>query len=178
MSQPTMSQPTMSKSLSKPVQTVIAVGLGLLLAACGSNPKERGLSGGAIGAGTGAVIGAVTGLSVLQGVAIGAGIGAVTGAVTSQDQINLGSLNSGSGSGARNSAANTTAPSGVTLAASPLVEDVQAALGRAGYDPGPADGVAGPRTSRAITAYQRDNGLTADGEPSAVLLQHLLSRKT
>jgi len=162
---------------------LIAFTLTLGLAACGTNPKERGLSGGAIGAGTGAVVGAVTGLSVLQGAAIGAGVGAVVGAVTDNSQINLGSLHSGSGSGSGQAAApyktsSQASKSGVTLAASPLVEDVQAALGRAGYDAGPADGIAGPRTANAITAYQRDNGLPADGQASAALLQHLLSRRT
>ncbi len=160
---------------------LIAFTLTLGLAACGTNPKERGLSGGAIGAGTGAVVGAVTGLSVLQGAAIGAGVGAVVGAVTDNSQINLGSLHSGSGSGqaaAPYKTSSQASKSGVTLAASPLVEDVQAALGRAGYDAGPADGIAGPRTANAITAYQRDNGLPADGQASAALLQHLLSRRT
>lgn len=164
---------------------LIAFTLTLGLAACGTNPKERGLSGGAIGAGTGAVVGAVTGLSVLQGAAIGAGVGAVVGAVTDNSQINLGSLHSGSGSGSGSGQAaapyktsSQASKSGVTLAASPLVEDVQAALGRAGYDAGPADGIAGPRTANAITAYQRDNGLPADGQASAALLQHLLSRRT
>ncbi len=159
---------------------LMVVSLTLAVAACGSNPKERGLSGGAIGAGTGAVIGAVTGMTVLQGVAIGAGVGAVVGAVTNKDQINLGSLSSGSGnagSTAHKTASNAP-PARATLAASPLVEDVQAALGRAGYNAGPADGLAGPRTTTAITAYQRDNGLATDGQPSAELLQHLLSRKT
>ncbi len=167
----------MSKSS---VRFLMVTSLALGVAGCGANPKERGLSGGAIGAGTGAVVGAVTGLSVLQGAAIGAGVGAVVGAVTNKDQINFGSLSSGSGnagSSAHKTAANA-APPRATLAASPLVEDVQAALGRAGYNAGPADGLAGPRTTAAITAYQRDNGLPADGAPSAELLQHLLSRKT
>ena len=160
---------------------LMALTLSLALAACGSNPKERGLSGGAIGAGAGAVVGAVTGLTVLQGVAIGAGVGAVVGAVTDNSQINLGSLHSGSGSGQAAAPYKTSSKasnSGATLAASPLVEDVQFALGRVGYDAGPADGIAGPRTANAITAYQRDNGLPTDGQASAALLQHLLSRKT
>ncbi len=162
------------------LRLLMVASLGLTVAACGTNPKQRGLSGGAIGAGTGAVVGAVTGLSVLQGVAIGAGVGAVVGAVTDNSQINLGSLGSGSqksGSSAHQASNNSGTPR-ATLAASPLVEDVQAALGRAGYNAGPADGLAGPRTTKAITAYQRDNGLATDGEPSAELLQHLLSRKT
>ncbi len=165
--------------LKSGAKIILATALSLSVAACGSNPKERGLSGGAIGAGAGAVVGAVTGMSVLTGVAIGAGVGAVTGAVTSKDQINLGSLDGGSGGGGSSAhrASANSAPR-ATPAASPLVADVQSALVNAGYDPGPADGVIGPRTSRAISAYQRDNGLSTDGQPSASLLQHLLTRKT
>jgi hypothetical protein len=40
---------------------------------------------------------------------------------------------------------------------------VQQALARLGYNPGPADGVAGPRTRGAVVAFQRAQGLTADG---------------
>lgn len=158
---------------------LMVTSLTLAVAACGSNPKERGLSGGAIGAGAGAVVGAVTGMSVLTGVAIGTGVGAVVGAVTTPDQINLGSLNSGSG---RKSAASTKSPVNATPASysqgSPLVEDVQVALGQAGYNPGPADGVIGPRTRAAISDYQRANGMMADGMPSSSLLEHLRSRKS
>jgi S1-C subfamily serine protease len=39
----------------------------------------------------------------------------------------------------------------------------QRALEALGYDPGPADGVLGPRTRSAIAAFQRDNGLQATG---------------
>lgn len=167
----------MQRSVSR---FLMVASLALALGACGSNPKERGLSGGAIGAGTGAVIGAVTGMSVLQGVVIGTGVGAVVGAVTNRDQINLGSLDSGSGH--KNSAAHKTSSDADGLharpAASPLVKDVQAALSQAGYDPGPVDGLAGPRTRSAISAYQSGNGLSPDGQPSAALLQHLLTRKT
>ncbi len=62
----------------------------LLLSACGSSDKDRGLSGAAIGAGAGAVVGAVTGLSVVEGVLIGAGAGGITGVLTDEDQIDLG----------------------------------------------------------------------------------------
>lgn len=45
----------------------------------------------------------------------------------------------------------------------PGVAAVQRALAELGYDPGPADGVMGPRTRQAIAAFQRDRGLPATG---------------
>ena len=41
--------------------------------------------------------------------------------------------------------------------------DVQKALKRAGYDPGPADGRLGKKTKKAVKSFQRRNGLYADG---------------
>lgn len=43
------------------------------------------------------------------------------------------------------------------------VEDVQRALIRAGFDPGPVDGRAGKKTKAAIREFQRRNNLSADG---------------
>ncbi|TCL09509.1 putative peptidoglycan binding protein [Shimia isoporae] len=54
-----------------------------------------------------------------------------------------------------------------------LVYEVQLALRRLGYDPGPADGKAGPATGRAIAAYQRDHGLPQDNRITQNLLQHM-----
>ncbi len=45
----------------------------------------------------------------------------------------------------------------------PLVELLQTALSRAGYDPGPVDGIFGPKTRNAVLAFQRLSGLQADG---------------
>jgi len=63
------------------------------------------------------------------------------------------------------------------LAGRPLdrqqVADLQWQLALHGYDPGPADGVAGPRTRAAIARYQADAGLPVDGEPSLALLDHV-----
>ncbi len=52
------------------------------LSACGETPGQRALSGGAIGAGSGAVIGAATGGNPLIGAVIGGAGGAVIGAAT------------------------------------------------------------------------------------------------
>jgi len=70
--------------MSRKIATLMVVfGLGFVLAACGNRPGERALSGGLIGAGTGAAIGAVTGGSPATGALIGGGVGAIGGAVTS-----------------------------------------------------------------------------------------------
>ena len=44
-----------------------------------------------------------------------------------------------------------------------LVEQLQQALTKAGYDPGPADGTFGRRTEAAVVAFQEANGLSVDG---------------
>ncbi|MCG3175616.1 MAG: hypothetical protein MOGMAGMI_00549 [Candidatus Omnitrophica bacterium] len=43
------------------------------------------------------------------------------------------------------------------------VKDVQRALARAGFNPGPVDGRLGKKTKAAIKAFQRRNNLKADG---------------
>jgi len=53
------------------------------------------------------------------------------------------------------------------------VMDLQWNLAVHGYDPGPADGVIGPRTRAAIEQYQIDAQLPVDGRASAALLDHL-----
>jgi hypothetical protein len=67
-----------------------ALAAALLLAACGSSKTDRGLSGGAIGAGTGAALGAVTGTSTLGGAVLGGAAGAATGVFTDEDDVDLG----------------------------------------------------------------------------------------
>ncbi|HHH38528.1 MAG TPA: peptidoglycan-binding protein [Sedimenticola sp.] len=54
-----------------------------------------------------------------------------------------------------------------------LVRAVQQALNRLGYDAGPADGLAGSRTRKAIRAFQRTAGVPVDGRPSNTLLRQL-----
>ncbi len=43
------------------------------------------------------------------------------------------------------------------------VKALQQTLARAGFDPGPLDGAFGAKTERAVKAFQRANGLEADG---------------
>jgi hypothetical protein len=62
---------------------------GLSLGACGYTPGDRAASGGLLGAGAGAGIGALTG-NAGTGALIGAGAGALGGAATSSDTVNLG----------------------------------------------------------------------------------------
>jgi hypothetical protein len=54
----------------------------LALAGCGRDPGTRALTGGAIGAGGGALVSGATGGNPLTGALIGGGVGAVGGAVT------------------------------------------------------------------------------------------------
>ena len=55
----------------------------MMLAACGTDTTDRGLSGAGIGAGIGLLGGPV-------GVVVGAAAGAATGAMTRPDQVDLG----------------------------------------------------------------------------------------
>ncbi|MDR3440278.1 YMGG-like glycine zipper-containing protein [Telmatospirillum sp.] len=70
--------------------TFVVAALGFALAGCGYSTGDRALSGGMIGAGSGAAIGALAGGSPLTGAVIGGAVGAVGGAVTSHDDVNLG----------------------------------------------------------------------------------------
>lgn len=60
-----------------------------VLAACGNSTSDRALSGGGIGAGVGAVGGALLG-SPVQGALIGGAVGAGAGALTDRSQVDLG----------------------------------------------------------------------------------------
>lgn len=61
----------------------------LSLAGCGTTPGDRGLSGGLLGAGTGAAIGALAG-NAGTGALIGGLGGAAIGLLSSPDMVNLG----------------------------------------------------------------------------------------
>ena len=65
------------------------VALALLLAACGTTPTDRGLTGAAIGAGIGTAAGFAFGAPLI-GAAAGALAGGAVGAVTTPAQVDLG----------------------------------------------------------------------------------------
>lgn len=151
---------------------VIASATIVVLTGCGSMPEDRAVSGSAIGAGAGAILGAVTGMSVASGALIGAAAGALTGGLTTQDQINFGDPAWKRGPGA------PTTP----IAGQPapienqVVNSIQTSLNRLGYNAGPIDGVVGVRTQNAIRAYQRDHELRESGRASPELADHLWSQ--
>lgn len=62
----------------------------IALAGCGQTQGDRALSGGALGAGAGLAVTAVTGGSLAAGALVGGALGAVGGAATSERNINLG----------------------------------------------------------------------------------------
>ncbi len=53
--------------------------------------------------------------------------------------------------------------------------ELQEALSRNGFNPGPADGIIGANTRKAVRAYQQSQGWPADGFPTSKLLQQLLA---
>ena len=69
---------------------IVLLAVTLFLAGCGYDRGDRALSGGLIGAASGAGIVALTGGAPLVGAAIGGAAGALGGALTSGNGINLG----------------------------------------------------------------------------------------
>lgn len=138
-------------------------------AACSdmNDQQQRAVSGGAIGAGGGALFGWAVGGSPLIGALVGGAGGATVGALTSKEQ----------GSSDRSTARKSSAPDSPQASAevSQLTKDVQYGLARLGYDPGPADGVLGARTRTAIREYQERSNLPVDGNVTQDLLLHIRS---
>jgi len=65
------------------MRTLFVLGAILLTATgCGETWGQRAVTGGGIGAGSGAVIGALTGMGPLTGAVIGGAVGAGAGAAT------------------------------------------------------------------------------------------------
>jgi len=73
--------------ISKLLTTVV---IAASVTACGTSKTDRALSGGAIGAGVGAVGSSLAGGSAGTGALIGGAVGAGAGALTDKDDVNLG----------------------------------------------------------------------------------------
>ena len=84
----------MNKARNTSRYFISALGVATLLtvSACGNTQGQRALSGGAIGAGTGAVGAALLNANPVTGAVIGGAVGAVTGAATDKKQIDLGDM--------------------------------------------------------------------------------------
>ncbi|RMD65169.1 MAG: peptidoglycan-binding protein [Alphaproteobacteria bacterium] len=157
------------------------------LSACGTASEDRAVSGAGIGAAGGAVIGAITGLTVVEGAALGALGGALTGVLSDPGKLNLGKPFWRQGAEETGGQA-SAAGGGEGLAITPAsyepgtdratVARVQTALSELGYDPGPVDGILGPKTASAIRQYQREHNLLVDGRPSPELARRLQENLT
>lgn len=70
-------------------RTMLLAAVAVFAAACGTTPGDRAVSGGLLGAGTGAAIGSLSG-NAGAGAVIGGVAGAATGALTDPCALNLG----------------------------------------------------------------------------------------
>lgn len=59
----------------------------------------------------------------------------------------------------------------------PFLKKVQEALAARGYDPGPIDGRDGPKTRKAVTAFQQDSGLDPDGQVGTLTENRLFTEQ-
>jgi peptidoglycan hydrolase-like protein with peptidoglycan-binding domain len=84
----------------------------------------------------------------------------------------LDAMERGQGAGPGAGPAMAPAPSR-RLTGSARVLGIQRRLKALGWDPGPLDGAMGPRTRKAIRAYQQRYGLKPAGRPTGKLLDHL-----
>ena len=150
---------------------IAAVALIAALTASGSTvsqAQDSTLLGAGAGAGGGAGVGFALGgpVGAVVGGLLGAGVGAGAGHAIGKDD----KAKQSSGTYSSGSPYPAGSQGDVTAA-------VQGELNAAGYDAGPADGRAGPRTTSAIRAYQAHNGLPQDGYPTVALLDHLRAKR-
>nr|AKQ03973.1 hypothetical protein [uncultured gamma proteobacterium Rifle_16ft_4_minimus_39789] len=159
------------------MRVISVLGLCVLIGACGTTPEERGISGAGIGAGAGAIVGAVTGLSVVEGAVLGAVAGGLTGALTKEESVNLGEPAWKQGSNQPSSQTTTAYQTPVSGEKSTVI-GIQKGLLDLGYNPGPVDGVNGPKTQKAIRQYQADHGLIVDGQATPALMDHISQKSS
>jgi hypothetical protein len=77
------------RSEEKMMKHILAASALLALAACGTNPTDRAISGGGIGAGAGLLGGAAVGHPV-EGALLGGAGGAAAGGLTKPSDVDLG----------------------------------------------------------------------------------------
>ena len=130
-----------------------------------NDQQQRAVSGGAIGAGGGALFGWLVGGNPLVGALVGGAGGAAVGALTSKD--------SGGADHAAAGKASAADPTQASVEGSQLTKSVQTGLSKLGYDPGPADGMLGAKTRAAIREYEQRNSLTVDGKVTQDLWLHI-----
>jgi hypothetical protein len=105
-----------------------------------------------------------------EGTALGAGGGAVAGAVVAGPVGavvgGVGGAYAGHEVAGKDQARSSTSSSATTLSGydPTLVRDVQQALNSKGYDAGMVDGQWGPRTENAVKRFQQASGLPQTGE--------------
>jgi peptidoglycan hydrolase-like protein with peptidoglycan-binding domain len=129
------------------------VALGLLTAACGSNEEQRSSTGALTGAGAGALIGGPI------GAAVGFGVGAVGGSAMPEgaDTVAANALHK-----ERSASRGVLERAGLSSSQgqpSEVVKQAQSQLQREGLYDGKIDGITGPQTRQAISAYQQREGL-------------------
>ena len=76
-------------------------------------------------------------------------------------------------SGAETSLSNNNAESNYQELSRNEKKEIQSRLAKLGFEPGLADGIIGKRTSAAISAYQKESGLSVNGKASLPLLVSL-----
>lgn len=128
------------------------VALAMLTAACGSDTSQRSATGGLTGIGVGAAVGGPVG-AVVGGV-VGAGGGALAP------------------EGADEAAENALHPQRAA-AERDRVRQAQTELQRQGLYDGPIDGIAGPKTRQALSAFQQRQGLQQTAKLDPQTLQRL-----
>jgi peptidoglycan hydrolase-like protein with peptidoglycan-binding domain len=123
-----------------------------------------------MGAGTGAVVGAVAGAGVgaIPGALIGGAVGAGAGAATKPEQVNLGEPVWHKNGGPESQSTETS-----SVLSHDKVTQLQLALSREGFGTGHVDGVFGPQTRAALQKFQASRNLPATGEPDQQTLSAL-----
>lgn len=66
----------------------------------------------------------------------------------------------------------------VSIAFEQKIASVQRRLSELGFEPGPVDGLIGPRTRKAVSDFQRANSLTPDGRLNAKTLNALFPARS